>query len=72
VLASGDWVTPTLVGGTSSLMVGQVITTQFGAVFNWPFGGALAFSAAVVMIGAVAASAALAWAVGGRRRGRAP
>jgi ABC-type spermidine/putrescine transport system permease subunit I len=25
-------------------MIGNAIATQFGAVFNWPFGSALAFT----------------------------
>ena len=70
VLAAGDWVTPTLVGGPSSLMVGQVITGQFGNAFNWPFGGALAFAMAAVLIGAVAAAGGAAVGLGRARQGR--
>lgn len=42
VLASGDYVTPTLVGGTNGQLIGNVIADQFGVAFNWPRGAALA------------------------------
>lgn len=48
VLASGDYVTPTLVGGTDGLMVGKVIADQFGLTNNYPLGSALAFSMLVL------------------------
>jgi spermidine/putrescine transport system permease protein len=41
VLAAGDYVTPQLVGGVSSQMVGNVIADQFGASFDWPLASAL-------------------------------
>lgn len=44
LLAAGDFVTPTLVGGTQSLLIGNVIADQFrGIGSNWPLGAALAF-----------------------------
>lgn len=44
LLASGDFVTPTLVGGTQSMLIGNVIADQFrGIGANWPLGAALAF-----------------------------
>ena len=43
-LAAGDFVTPALVGGAQSLMIGNVIADQFrGVGSNWPLGAALAF-----------------------------
>jgi spermidine/putrescine transport system permease protein len=71
VLAAGDWVTPTLVGGPSSLMVGQVITGQFGNAFNWPFGGALAFSTAAILLIAVLVTGCAAIVFSRARQGRA-
>jgi len=44
VLASGDYVTPTLVGGTSGQLIGNAIADQFGVAFNWPLGAALAIT----------------------------
>jgi spermidine/putrescine transport system permease protein len=44
LLAAGDFVTPSLVGGTHGLMIGNVIADQFrGIGSNWPLGAALAF-----------------------------
>jgi spermidine/putrescine transport system permease protein len=42
-IATGDYVTPQLVGGTEGLMVGRIMQDQFGLTYNWPFGSALAF-----------------------------
>jgi spermidine/putrescine transport system permease protein len=52
VLASGDFVTPAMVGGTNGLMIGNVIADQFGVAFNWPLGAALALSTLVVVLAA--------------------
>jgi spermidine/putrescine transport system permease protein len=43
----GDYVTPAMVGGTSGMMLGNVIQGQFGRANNWPMGAALS---AVMMI----------------------
>jgi spermidine/putrescine transport system permease protein len=37
----GDYVTPTLVGGPSGLMIANVIQMQFGTANDWPLGAAL-------------------------------
>jgi spermidine/putrescine transport system permease protein len=43
-LAAGDFVTPALVGGAQSLMIGNIVADQFrGVGSNWPLGAALAF-----------------------------
>ena len=39
---TGDYITPALVGGPNSPMIGNLIQLQFGAVNNWPMGAALA------------------------------
>jgi len=39
----GAYVTPELLGGAKSLMIGNLIQNQFGAARNWPFGAALGF-----------------------------
>ncbi|UYV35701.1 ABC transporter permease [Rhodobacteraceae bacterium D3-12] len=39
----GSYVTPVLLGGSKSLMIGNLIEAQFAAARNWPFGAALAF-----------------------------
>lgn len=44
LLGAGDFVTPSLVGGSRSVMIGNVIADQFrGTGANWPLGAALAF-----------------------------
>ncbi len=40
----GAFVTPELLGGGKTLMIGNLIQNQFGAARNWPFGAALAFT----------------------------
>jgi spermidine/putrescine transport system permease protein len=52
VPTTGDYVTPTLVGGTNGLMIANIIQVQFGRVNNWPLGAALAVAsmAAVAVI----------------------
>ncbi len=37
----GDYVTPTLVGGPSGIMIGNIIQSMFGKAFNWPLGAAI-------------------------------
>jgi len=52
LLAAGDFVTPTLVGGTQSLLIGNVIADQFrGIGSNWPLGAALAFVTISIVLG---------------------
>lgn len=38
----GDYVTPALVGGPASTMIGSIIQAQFGKANDWPFGAAVA------------------------------
>ncbi len=49
-LSSGDFLTPTLVGGPNGFLVGQAIARQFGTAFDWPLGSALAVSTGLLMI----------------------
>ena len=49
VLSSGDYVTPTLVGGASGQMIGNAVADQFTSTFNWPLGAALAVSTLLVV-----------------------
>jgi spermidine/putrescine transport system permease protein len=50
VLACGDYVTPTLVGGTHGQMIGNAIADQFGVAFNWPLGAALAIVTLAIVL----------------------
>ncbi len=55
LLSVGDYVTPTLVGGTMATM-GNMIAPQFGSFFNWPLGAAMSFTtlaAAMLAVGVV-------------------
>lgn len=50
-LTFGDYIAPTIVGGTEGQMVANLIQQQFGVTFDWPFGAALALCLfAVVML----------------------
>ena len=64
LLAAGDFVTPSLVGGTRGQMIGNVIAEQFrGIGSDWPLGAALAFvTMAVVLAIYFAMMRALQWA----------
>ncbi len=46
-LTMGDFITPSLVGGPGGIMLGNVISSQFGVAYNWPLGSAFAL---VVML----------------------
>jgi spermidine/putrescine transport system permease protein len=43
ILAFGSYLTPDLLGGTNSIMVGNLIAQQFGPARDWAFGSALSF-----------------------------
>ncbi|MBV1837922.1 ABC transporter permease [Acetobacter estunensis] len=47
----GDYATPTLVGGTNSSMIGNMIQAQFGKANNWPYGAAISISSMVITAG---------------------
>ena len=43
ILSLGTFLTPDLLGGTDSEMIGNLIGRQFGSSRDWPFGAALSF-----------------------------
>ena len=43
IIALGDYIIPQQLGGTQGIMFGNLIWSQFGFAFNWPFGAALGF-----------------------------
>jgi spermidine/putrescine transport system permease protein len=49
----GDYVTPALIGGPSSTMIGSLVQAQFGKANDWPFGAALAFVVMLVILAVV-------------------
>lgn len=46
----GSYVTPELLGGGKTMMIGNLIGLQFGAARNWPFGAALGFALLAVVL----------------------
>ena len=50
LLAVGAFVTPQLLGGTSGIMFGNLIASQFLANNNWAFGAALSITLVVVVL----------------------
>jgi len=43
ILSLGTFLTPDLLGGPDSIMIGNLIAQQFGQARDWPFGSALSF-----------------------------
>ncbi len=43
ILSLGTYLTPDLLGGPDSVMIGNLIAQQFGPSRDWPFGSALSF-----------------------------
>ena len=48
----GAYVTPDILGGAKTTLLGNYIVTQFGAARNWPFGSALSGAILIVMLAA--------------------
>ncbi len=64
----GDYVTPSLVGGSDGKMIANLIQVQFGAANNWPLGGATLSLLAMLSVGFVAIVFVLSvTGLGGRR-----
>lgn len=61
----GAYVSPELLGGGKSLMIGNLVQAQFGASRNWPFGAALALVLVAVLLLTL-----LLWRFAQRRLGR--
>ena len=60
----GAFITPELLGGTRSIMIGSIIAQQFGVTYDYPFGSALALA----LMGFIVVAAVL-MLRGGRLRG---
>lgn len=59
LFAAGDWVTPKLVGGPYTSMIGTFIEYQYGSRFNAPLGSAMAFTVIALCVLVVAGMALL-------------
>jgi len=53
VPAMGDFVTPEILGGVDTQMIGNLIQQQFLASYNWPFGSALSLVLMALMLGSI-------------------
>lgn len=53
-LTSGDYITPSLIGGPGDSLVGNIISEQFGVVSNYPLGAALAALVLLVLFALMA------------------
>ena len=58
VPTTGDYVTPTLVGGPDGTMIANAIEVEFDRIGNWPMGAAIAV-ASIVFVGAITGAFAL-------------
>jgi spermidine/putrescine transport system permease protein len=54
----GAFISPELLGGAKSMMIGSLIQQQFGQSRNWPFGAALSFVLLLLVVLALSAHAA--------------
>jgi spermidine/putrescine transport system permease protein len=63
ILAAGDYVVPTILGGTKGLMVGNLVATQILASQNLPLGAAMAVILIALLSLIVLAAGLLIWAV---------
>ena len=50
VLSLGDFLAPLLVGGSSGIMISNVVVSLFGAAYNWPLGAAISLCMLVVVV----------------------
>jgi len=50
VLTLGDFLAPLLVGGSSGIMISNVVVSLFGAAYNWPLGAAISLCMLVVVV----------------------
>jgi len=53
-LTMGDFITPSLVGSPSGIMLGNVISSQFGVAYNWPLGAAFALVVMLIVFAGLA------------------
>jgi spermidine/putrescine transport system permease protein len=61
ILAAGDYVVPTILGGTKGLMVGNLVATQILASQNLPLGAAMAVMLIGLLALVVVAAALILW-----------
>lgn len=64
--ALGAFAVPDILGGTSGIMIGNVIKMQFLEARDWPFGSSLSIVVTLIVLAFVAAAAFAARRSGGR------
>ena len=50
VLTLGDFLAPLLVGGSSGIMISNIVVSLFGAAYNWPLGAAISFCMLLLVV----------------------
>jgi spermidine/putrescine transport system permease protein len=50
VLTLGDFLAPLLVGGSSGIMISNIVVGLFGAAYNWPLGAAIALCMMIIVV----------------------
>jgi spermidine/putrescine transport system permease protein len=56
VLTLGDFLAPLLVGGSSGIMISNIVVTLFGAAYNWPLGAAISLCMLLIVVSLLFAS----------------
>lgn len=56
VLAFGDFLAPLLVGGSSGIMISNIVQTLFGAAYQWPLGAAISICMLALVVAVLAAA----------------
>ena len=56
VLTLGDFLAPLLVGGSSGIMISNIVVSLFGAAYNWPLGAAISLCMLVLVVGLLSAT----------------
>ena len=50
VLSFGDFLAPLLVGGSSGIMISNIVQSLFGAAYDWPLGAAISICMLVLVV----------------------
>ena len=56
VLTFGDFLAPLLVGGSSGIMISNIVQTLFGAAYQWPLGAAISICMLALVVVLLAAA----------------
>ncbi len=51
VLSLGDFLAPLLLGGSSGIMISNIVVSLFGAAYNWPLGAAISLCMLLLVLG---------------------